>query len=661
MTTLDHPPVEPAREAGGSAARPADGLLRPRPALWFEIVVAREDAFTALEALATTGAVEIEWHAPEPVDATATTATGVVADWLKRYAALARRARPYWPAASYRLDREPVVPADMLAQGVGQLERWAAQADPLIVALQNNLAALRDLELAEHALQELAASPIDFSQLAAADHGVVAALFAAPADAPIDVAPDLLARSAVVGAERLWLAVGPPAAVDAMARDVIAAHGRRAQFPDWLLPTAQASLAQAAKRRTALAQSSSALRAQLDAQNAAHDVAHALGQIARATWCFEHGGAINLGAATAAAPDRPVFARLSGWTTDRAGVVGALEASGARALATFPPPPRGARAPLTLANPWWARPFEVFTRLVGMPAAGGADPSVLLAVIVPLMFGYMFGDVGQGLVLVAVGWFMRHRMPLLRLLVPGGLAAALFGWLFGSVFCVEHWIHPLWVAPLAQPLPVLLVPVVVGSGVLALGLALGLAQAWWQRQFAHGLREDGPVLATYLGLLAFAFDLATGRAPWALLVVLAGVVWALAAGAAQARPAAHSATHRALRSSGRATASALAAAGELAERVVQLAINTLSFARVGAFALAHAGLSSAVVALAQAVEHPAGFILVLVLGNLLILLIEGLVVSIQTTRLVLFEFFTRFFKAEGRAFRPLAPPPVAPG
>ncbi len=48
----------------------------------------------------------------------------------------------------------------------------------------------------------------------------------------------------------------------------------------------------------------------------------------------------------------------------------------------------------------------------------------------------------------------------------------------------------------------------------------------------------------------------------------------------------------------------------------------------------------------------------LVLGNVLILVVEGLVVSIQTTRLVLFEFFTRFFRAEGREFRPLAAPPV---
>jgi len=103
---------------------------------------------------------------------------------------------------------------------------------------------------------------------------------------------------------------------------------------------------------------------------------------------------------------------------------------------------------------------------------------------------------------------------------------------------------------------------------------------------------------------------------------------------------------------------ALEALGELLERTMQILINTLSFARVGAFALAHAGLSSAVVALAEAAGSTAGSLAVLVIGNVVVIALEGLVVAIQTTRLILFEFFARFFRAEGREFRPLLPPPV---
>ena len=89
---------------------------------------------------------------------------------------------------------------------------------------------------------------------------------------------------------------------------------------------------------------------------------------------------------------------------------------------------------------------------------------------------------------------------------------------------------------------------------------------------------------------------------------------------------------------------------------MRLLVNTLSFARVGAFALAHAGLSLATVQLAATVPWGPGEVVVIVLGNLVVLGLEGLIVSIQTTRLMLFEFFLRFLRGEGRAMRPLALP-----
>ena len=61
--------------------------------------------------------------------------------------------------------------------------------------------------------------------------------------------------------------------------------------------------------------------------------------------------------------------------------------------------------------------------MMGVPAANDADPSLLVAILAPLMFGYMFGDVGQGLVLVAVGLYLRRRWPLATLIVAGGAAA----------------------------------------------------------------------------------------------------------------------------------------------------------------------------------------------------------------------------------------------
>ena len=100
--------------------------------------------------------------------------------------------------------------------------------------------------------------------------------------------------------------------------------------------------------------------------------------------------------------------------------------------------------------------------------------------------------------------------------------------------------------------------------------------------------------------------------------------------------------------------------GRLAQSALELMLNTLSFARIGAFALAHAALSNALLELASLIEVPALQIMALLLGHALIIVIEALVVFVQTTRLILFEFFTRFLRANGRIFRPLESPGTRP-
>ena len=597
-------------------------MLRPQPTRWFEIVAARNDAFLTLEALAAAGCVEVEWHETDRLPG----ASGSPAELLKQYEDLARRYKPYWPAPATHLGAERRSPADALAAAMDDLQRWAREADALIERRQRIEARVSELTLTDHALRELADSSVDFHALAQARHGVVATLLAIPIEAEVDLPVTLLTRVAALPTERLVLAIGQPADVESAARAAVEAGGRRAHFPDWLQPTAAANItlvaAKLAEEQTALGP----VREALEQLAARHGVRQALATVARSAWCFEHGGAIDSG---------EVFARITGWTVDGARLISAIERCGARAVVAFPAPPRGARPPLVLRNPWWAQPFEVFTRLVGMPGAASADPSALLALAVPLMFGYMFGDVGQGLVLALAGWLLRDRLPVLRLLVPGGIAAVVFGFVFGSVFTLEV-LHPLWVAPLDHPLPVLVAPLIGGAVLLVIGLLLGALEAWWDGLVARWWLEDAPVLVTYVGLgLGFVDSSA-----W--LLVAAGAAWAMAGAVAESRGLKHLA----------------AGLGEWIERTLQLAINTLSFARVGAFALAHAGLSSAVVALADAAASPVVRVLILVRGNALILLVEVLVVSIQTTRLVLFEFFTRFFRAEGREFRALAAPPV---
>ena len=608
-------------------------MIRPQPCRWFEVVVARSDAYIALEALAAAGTAEIEWHTPDSV----AVQTTEPASALKRYATLATRYRPYWPAPAAHVAPERRAPADALSAAVAGLTLWAKDAEPIVKQLQSAETRLAELSLTERALRELADSPFDFSQLGRASNGITTALFALPKGADVPVPEELLLRSAEVGDETLLLAVGPPGAIERLSAAALESNGRRARFPDWLVPSAQANLQLIGERGAQLRNEQAQQREALQRLCAEYQVERLLADIARATWCFEHGGAIRFAQAKGAAPG-DVFARITGWTAEPQLLIEAVERSGARALLRLPPPtewPQGVKPPLVLSNPWWARPFEMFPKLVGMPAASGADPSTLLAFAVPLLFGYMFGDVGQGLVLMALGLALRNRLPVLRLLVPCGVAATTFGFVFGSVFSLEV-LHPLWRAPLQAPLPVLIAPLIAGAVLLTLGQLLELLEAWWQQRLAQWLRDDAPTLLVYLGVAAAWLQ------PLALVLAAIGILWAAVAGAM---------------SSSRLRG-ALAALGELLEKTLQVLINTLSFARVGAFALAHAGLSSAVVALAEAAGTAVGYSVVLMLGNALIIAIEGLIVSIQTTRLVLFEFFTRFFHPEGRAFRPLAPPPV---
>jgi len=185
---------------------------------------------------------------------------------------------------------------------------------------------------------------------------------------------------------------------------------------------------------------------------------------------------------------------------------------------------------------------------------------------------------------------------------------------------------------------VLTVPLAFGVGLLSLGQLLAGLGAGRSGELGRWLRLDVGLLLLYLGLLGWLLR------PGAAWSIWPGLAWYSVG--ALTLPGRWSVRFGAL--------------GELVERALQLFVNTLSFARVGAFALAHTALSAAIVTMAAAAPRGVD-VAILVAGNLLVIVLEGLVVSIQTTRLVLFEFFNRFLHGTGRVFRPLPPPPAMVG
>ena len=88
---------------------------------------------------------------------------------------------------------------------------------------------------------------------------------------------------------------------------------------------------------------------------------------------------------------------------------------------------------------------------------------------------------------------------------------------------------------------------------------------------------------------------------------------------------------------------------ELFEILLSFVTNTMSFVRVGAFALNHAGMMSVVLLFMHQISG-AGSIVVAIFGNLLVMGIEGLIVGIQVLRLGFYEMFSRFYDGDGKAF-----------
>ena len=595
-------------------------MMRPTPARWFELLAARDDALAIAELLAAAGCAEFEAAAEAPQGP----AAAQCARHCQRFRDLERHYRQWWPVVARPAPH--AIPSAVLAQALARIEAWAAVAAPEIAAAVAAEAELVALAQWQALLAEPGFGADERAALASQSPGrLAAALFDCARRDELRLPEGLLAKLFGAG----WLlAVGAPAAVAELAEQVSALGGRRLEAPEWI--AAADAPARLAARRERCLEVATAARRRLAALAGEHGLAEAVAQARCGCWYLDNVGAVE---------ERRALWRVTGWTSDPEALRHALAGGGIRALLRFPPPPPGLQPPLLLYNPWWVRPYEVFARLLGMPARDAADPSALVALIFPLLFGYMFGDIGQGLVLVAVGLAAGRRWPLARLFVPAGLSAALFGLAFGSVFSLPGIIAPLWLEPLVQPLPVLLLPLFGGAALLLFGLGLAAVEAHWRGQLAAWLRAEGGAVVLYLGLLAALAAPAGAAVPFLAAALALAALLALGQG-------------------GGVAAVVAAFAGSL-EKTLLLAINTISFVRVGAFAIAHAGLSAALALLAAAAGEVAAVALIIV-GNVFIVALEVLVVSVQATRLLLFEFFTRFFVGSGRAFRPLPPPAAAP-
>ena len=338
--------------------------------------------------------------------------------------------------------------------------------------------------------------------------------------------------------------------------------------------------------------------------------------------------------------------------------------------------------PVALQNPSILSPFELLVNTYARPRYEEIDPTALIAITFPLLYGAMFGDVGHGLVLAAIGWFLSRRSTLGGLLVACGLSGTIFGFLYGSIFGFEDILphHPFfgrffWMSPIHDVLGILRVAIGAGIVLLVSANLLNLYNAArsknWGRFFFDSNGLAGLIL--YLSFLVIlgnvaskiftgdtflpGFLLTIGQI--GILVTTAKILFliGLCLAVIFSHPLQHWMETGHFEIEGGWGMFAVQSAAEVLEKFISMLSNTLSYVRVGAFAIVHAGFTGAVFVIARLAsggeESGFGFWTVVVLGNLFVIGLEGFIVTIQTMRLHYYEFFSKFFRGGGSSYEPL--------
>jgi len=319
------------------------------------------------------------------------------------------------------------------------------------------------------------------------------------------------------------------------------------------------------------------------------------------------------------------------------------------------------KIPILFNNPYLLRPFERLTKAYGTPGYGEVEPTAFLAIGFLVMFGMMFGDVGQGAVLLSLGYLIFRKFIRYTdygiILMECGVSSMVFGVLYGSLFGIEGLLPVLWFAPLKNIMYFMKISLIFGGGFISLGLILSFINALRLRQ---GGLPAGELLAAFFYWIIAAIGLRyllTGVLIWDFWLAFAVAVGTLGLTAIFIWQRLRLSAAKIQTQQEGPGLQILEGAIEAIDGTVRYIGNTISFIRISAFALAHAGLFIAVFSLAETLGRLGGggvfYWLTIALGNAVIILLEGLVVSIQTMRLEYYEFLSKFFHGGGEMFSPL--------
>ena len=317
--------------------------------------------------------------------------------------------------------------------------------------------------------------------------------------------------------------------------------------------------------------------------------------------------------------------------------------------------------PVKLKNRKPFRPFEMFTEMYGLPTYGSVDITPFVAITYSLLFGMMFADVGQGLVL-AIGGYILYKLKgvkIAKMIVPCGVCSAFFGFLFGSVFGYEDLLDPVYhaIGLPHKPLEVmesintiLIMSIGIGIGLVVVSMLMSVYCCIRTKKIGEAIfSQNGLVGILFYGVLVCAiitFMTHKTILPGAVIAIVAVSCFVLLyikellIGKVDKHenylPESWSDFF-------------MQNLFEVIEYVLTYFSNTFSYLRVGAFVLVHAGMMMVFSSITSDPKSPAG-IVVMIFGNIIVIALEGLLTGIQVLRLEFYEMFSRFYEGDGKPF-----------
>lgn len=325
--------------------------------------------------------------------------------------------------------------------------------------------------------------------------------------------------------------------------------------------------------------------------------------------------------------------------------------------------------PVMLKNPPFFRLYEFYVKMYGMPCYNETDPTIFVAITYTIFFGIMFGDMGQGFIVALVGALMYKfkKMEIGKILIPCGIAGMIFGFLYGSVFGFEEVLTPVHQAlfgtkgkliEVMKPDSINFIiygSVVIGFVTIVFAMLTNIFSSLRRRDMESALFGANGVAGFifYVSLVAGLACQMFLKIPImngvyvACLVILPLILMFLR------EPLGRLAEGRKNWQPEKWGEYCVQSFFELFEMCLSYVTNTMSFLRVGAYILVHAGMMLVVFTLAEMVGGTVGYISVVIIGNGIVMALEALLVAIQVLRLDYYEIFSRFYVGDGRPFTPV--------